>query len=223
MHEYGVVTGAKETSFRGQTYKFAHSSLNASWYTHEDEASVREAFWVMEPGDIIFDVGCGFGSYTLPALATGAVQAYCWTPLDFEISVLNESLKLNGWQDKCELHQIALYSRAGSINPDTLAFSDDPEKESFKTTTLDEVTAHLTNTDPRCWLKMDVEGAELEVLKGGEEFIKRFRPIVFLENHVFKLAGVDTQVRLFLEARNYTHQATAPYQSVSHSLFTPNV
>ena len=36
----------------------------------------------------------------------------------------------------------------------------------------------------RCdFLKIDVESMELEVLKGGMSFLKKFNPIIWIENH----------------------------------------
>ena len=33
------------------------------------------------------------------------------------------------------------------------------------------------------WIKLDVEGAEVEVLKGAEQSIQRFHPVLFIEVH----------------------------------------
>jgi hypothetical protein len=38
----------------------------------------------------------------------------------------------------------------------------------------------LTQVD---WIKLDVEGAEVEVLKGAEQSIRRFHPVLFIEVH----------------------------------------
>ena len=212
------VTGTKQVTFKGKEFTIAHSELHASWFTHEDESEIRDLFWNIEPGDVIFDVGIGFGSYALPALAHGASMVHGWTPLDFEIEVLTESLKLNGWSDKCKLYQTALYSKTGSINPDNLAFSEDENEQTFRTITLDEATQYIEPNGQRNWLKMDVEGAEVEVLWGANVFISKFRPIILVENHGFKVAN---RVREWMEAQGYRHEQTVPHQVVTHSLYLP--
>jgi len=215
------ITGTKQIVFRGKEFSFAHSDLHASWFTHEDESEIRELFWDIEPGDVIFDVGCGFGSYTLPALALGASMTYGWTPLDFEIEVLTESLRINGWLDKCRLYQTALYSKVGSINPDNLAFSEDVEEQTFRTITLDEATQNIEPSGQRNWLKMDVEGAEVEVLWGANAFLEKFRPIILVENHGFKVTNIENRVKECMEARGYKHERTVPHEVVTHSLYLP--
>jgi FkbM family methyltransferase len=215
------VVGTKKAIFKEKEFSFAYSDLHASWFTHEDESEIRDQLWNIESGDIIFDVGCGFGSYSLPALALGADMVYGWTPLDFEIEILTESLRLNNWFDKCELRQVALYSKVGSINPDTLAFSEDIDEQTFRTTTLDEETRFIIPSGERNWLKLDVEGAEVEVLWGANDFINRFKPIILVENHTFKVVNIENRVRQWLTSQGYKHERTMPHQSVTHSLYLP--
>ena len=48
------------------------------------------------------------------------------------------------------------------------------------TATVDKLVGlfALTQVD---WIKLDVEGAEVEVLKGAEQSIRRFHPVLFIE------------------------------------------
>ncbi|MFZ4619682.1 MAG: FkbM family methyltransferase [Bacteroidota bacterium] len=48
------------------------------------------------------------------------------------------------------------------------------------------------------FIKMDVQGSELSVLKGGEETLRRSRPVLYI-------GSVRDEVRLFLNARKYQH------------------
>lgn len=72
------------------------------------------------------------------------------------------------------------------------------------------------------WMKLDVEGAELEVLRGAERCIRHFRPNILVENHEFHIPGIAQQVRDFLIGLDvgYRCEGPEPHGSVSHSFFT---
>lgn len=52
----------------------------------------------------------------------------------------------------------------------------------IRTTTVDDLAAPL-RLDRRKWIKMDIEGGEVEALKGAEKTLRRFRPCLFVEIH----------------------------------------
>jgi hypothetical protein len=49
-------------------------------------------------------------------------------------------------------------------------------------------------------MKIDVEGAELAVLEGSQELLRRHRPIVFLATHG---NAIDRECCLYLKANDY--------------------
>ena len=51
-------------------------------------------------------------------------------------------------------------------------------------TSLDELMPMLSNCPS--FVKIDVEGMEMEVLKGGRELIRRCRPVLHIENNCKK-------------------------------------
>ena len=83
-------------------------------------------------------------------------------------------------------------------------------------------TVNLSRVD---WMKLDVEGAEVEVLKGAKDLISKFCPKIQVENHVFKRASLYEEVRELLIGGNlgarYEEISTVQYHSVSHSLYFP--
>jgi hypothetical protein len=71
-------------------------------------------------------------------------------------------------------------------------------------------------------MKLDVEGAEVHVLKGAEHLIRTLRPVLLIENHIFKASDLEAEVRnLLTKEMGYVEVSTSPYHSVSHSLFNP--
>lgn len=67
-----------------------------------------------------------------------------------------------------------------------------------KVTTLDE--ENLPNIS---FIKIDVEGAEIEVLKGGTDTIRKSRPIVLLEMDELHRSGTLKVNTLFFEKKDY--------------------
>ena len=85
-----------------------------------DERETRNQLWDIQSGDYVLDVGACYGSYTLTALACGAEKVYAWSPQSHghlnEKLILEQSLKLNGWENKCVVYDTGiLVKRAGSF------------------------------------------------------------------------------------------------------------
>lgn len=238
-----------EKTFHG--HKFSHVAVDRpigmwdpSWWSFDDEAAIRDSCWNVATGDVIFDVGAAYGSYTCCGLACGAAFSYAWSPQGHpgdsckEADFLRETLALNDWSDRVKIFEHGVYSKSGWVNARTQeVFSIDPtptlsptdQSDIVAVVTLDRMlyagqfSAHPASD--RFWMKIDVEGAEVEVLKGAQTFLCEFEPIIFVENHLFKDATIGDQVRRLLEMGElgvkYSHQSTTPYGSLSHSLYFP--
>jgi len=205
----------------GKGFLFACNPVHhASWWTFEDEQSVRDAFWKPGEGDVILDVGCAFGSYLLPALAAGAAKAYAWNPLESELSMMKASLEANGWEERVEIFQTALHASAGFVNPDTAEFRTEEFPGAFPTETLDSYLDKIMSAG-KYWMKMDVEGAEVDVLRGASRLIEALKPTVVVECHEFRRAGITGEVEAVLKGHGYRMEACVPYHAVQHALLVP--
>ncbi|MFL6400133.1 MAG: FkbM family methyltransferase [Nitrososphaeraceae archaeon] len=152
------------------------------------------------PGDIVIDVGAHIGKYTIIASkrigANGKVIAIEAHPVNYEM--LNRNIKLNGLTNVTTLNY-AVYSKETKLKlflPDdklnhtiynTLIPSRAKDEEKFiqvNANTLDNLLQKNGMPQEVNWIKIDVEGAELEVLKGAHDIISRSNNIaVFIEVH----------------------------------------
>ena len=200
------------------------------WST--DPLGNMDHVWSNTIGDVVLDVGAAFGSYAVTALACGAAHVYAWSPDegDNSLTMFAETLALNGWTDRCTLINGGMYSRDGWINPLRQSFVDridEPGLDStgfIKVSTLDTwfATAPRHPAGTQFWLKMDVEGAEPEVLRGARTTVATLKPKMLIENHNFKRATLEQEVRDLLTTEfGYKEVCTTPYHSVSHSLYVP--
>lgn len=237
---------SKRLDFRGKKYwiayktefppnsQFAGQANHPSWFSFMDESTVRDSKWTIEPGDYVLDVGSAFGSYALTALACGAAHVVAWSPQgipgdeDKEADYFAQSLRLNRWENKCQIIRSGVYDRDGWLNTLTQEFweKEPPENNDIiRVSKLDtwffDLDAGAADQAKRYFMKLDVEGAELHVLRGAERMIKLIRPHLLIENHLFKVKTMDKDVRALLEGWGFTHIETTPHHSVSHSLYEP--
>lgn len=154
----------------------------AHWFG--DEQEIRDQYWHIEPGQVVIDIGCHIGSYTIPALDAGAT-VYAVDPSEPRLAQLRQY-----WDgDPARLITVnkALAEKGGytpefRASLDAAGFKEFHAPASARFTTLDDLAAEhgLTRLD---WVKIDVEGAELGVLTGGRETLTRFRPSLIVEAH----------------------------------------
>ncbi len=159
---------------------------------------------VVRPGWVCFDVGACFGWYTVLLSRSVGVggRVYAFEPVKSNFECLRENVVLNGG-DNVALSDVALGDQAGRITlylpSGGVSASIRPHGSATKcevmeatVTTLDEYVAR-TNLERLNFIKADVEGAELLLLKGGMKTLKRFRPGLMLEiqAHSTRLFGYE--------------------------------
>ncbi len=244
------VVQVRSKAFRGRTFHFAEvrgtPADHASWWSFDDEQELRDRWWNPQPGETVLDIGAAFGSYALPALALGA-RVVCFSPADFDTELLEKNLSLNpDMERRCLVVRAGLYSRAGFFDPDHCTFIDlDAEKlsqtpelygmignrddggqgfpkgQKLPVMSLDAFLEHSPGIERIDWMKLDVEGAELEVLKGAEKCLRTDMPKVLVENHNFHDPQMEAKVRDFLIGLGIGYVCDGPYPhcAVSHSFF----
>jgi FkbM family methyltransferase len=184
------------------------SGPNAYWVGTYEVARVRAFVDALKPGDVVYDVGAHVGIYTLCAsFGVGASGwVYTFEPLARNLRYLRRNVMLNHLQN-CTILESAVCNQEG-----TLAFLADRCESSMARLSLDgEISVPSTTLDlcvygekqlkPPNIIKIDVEGAEFEVLKGATRAITMFHPKIFLEIHGPKF---HRDCRDFLLTKGYT-------------------
>lgn len=213
----------REREFRGAKFKFVATELNASYFTFDDEQEVRDLWWHIKPGDVVLDVGAGFGSYALPALALGA-EVIVFSPFVEDTCMLAANLEVNPeFTARCKVIAKGLHSRPGWFDPDHAVFGDhrsdfptDRHRALLEVDVLDEMMA-LPRVD---WMKLDVEGAELDVLAGARHTIIEHKPKLIIENHLMHDPNMATKVAAMVDSFGLGYTCvTRPHHAISHSYF----
>lgn len=150
-----------------------------------DQYSIPIACSNIVPGTIVIDVGANIGSHTAAYLQAcgrhGTVVAYEPNPEPFQCLSRNCSRAL--------CYEMAVGEIVGTGHliqefPNVGASFLGPAGHKVVITTLDVHTLGVLCSlleKPVSFIKIDVEGCEPEVLKGGEELITKYRPVIMLE------------------------------------------
>lgn len=230
------MNNVRTLEYRGHRFKIAcveNGPTHASWFSFEDEKEVRQRAWNIAPGDVVFDVGACFGSYTLTALAAGAAKVFAWSPgchapgEPTEAELLQQSIELNGWMNRCEVFNWGVFDKIGYLDIETLKFSNANQSIGNYVIPVDllDVWFNLERdaipAAGKYWLKIDVEGAEEQVILSGLNLIRELRPTILLENHYFRRPTIEEEVRQLVLSLGYKERETVPHQTISHSLYTP--
>lgn len=145
-----------------ETYMEGHRGSLAAI---EDEREVRDKLWHdMTDNDVIVDIGSEFGQFTLSAASQvkphGMVYSFESDPKLFK--KLRNNIKLNKWHDIVSAHHRKI---------------DDIDS-------LDKFISELSLAPEKIkWIKIDVDGNELKVVKGALETIKRYHPMMLVHCH----------------------------------------
>jgi FkbM family methyltransferase len=171
---------------------FLIPDMYASMTLHEED--VRKHF-NPKRGDTVIDIGAAFGLYTITSSkrvgANGKVIAIEAHPDSFEM--LNRNIKLNGLTNVTTLNY-AVYSKESKVkiysNYTIMSerIREEQVKEKFVEVNADTLDSILQQNGIRQeqinWIKIDVEGAEFEVLKGAHNTLSNSKDIaLYVEIH----------------------------------------
>jgi FkbM family methyltransferase len=167
------------------------------WGQYEPEVQdfMRSA---IGPGDVVYDIGAHIGFFSVCAARLGA-KVYAFEPSPDNAARIRRHAELNGLS--IDVVEGAVWDseqgvslQAGGSSSEWRAVAGGP----VASLTLD---GFVHDHAPPTFLKIDVEGAEASVLRGGRDVLRRSCPIILCELHgddarsevVPLLSGYDLQ------------------------------
>jgi FkbM family methyltransferase len=167
----------------------------------------EEMFWRDLPlaGLVVYDVGAFHGILTM-FFAVRCKQVVSYEPNQANHARLIENIRLNrlcnievrpfgvGAQPGSgRLHYAPVMSGGGTLDPHAMG----PVSQHVEVTTLDRDIAASRLPAPDL-IKIDIEGWELEALRGARETLATFHPALFLEMHGETLREKRSKARAIL-------------------------
>jgi FkbM family methyltransferase len=142
----------------------------------------------VRPGTVVYDIGANVGFYTLLAakLCGPAGKVHAFEPAPANLACLRRHLQVNRVAN-VQVHECALADRSGY---DQFEINDGCYTGKLgirgalevRVESLDHLLASSA-LDPAGVVKIDVEGAEHQVLLGAESFFRQRKPVLFLATH----------------------------------------
>jgi FkbM family methyltransferase len=147
---------------------------------------------LIKPGDVCFDVGANIGWYTtlFQKLVGENGEVHSFEPMPQTFEILEENVRMNVNSGVVRLNNLALGTETGEIDlhlfaglPDGHASISDQGRTDFRSfpcpvKTIDAYLAEHQIDDVR-FVKADIEGAELAMLKGATDLFKQDIPPIF--------------------------------------------
>lgn len=215
----------KNDSTRDGIMMFFPELSVAKWFAKDGMAERGVIYWCLEnfiqPDKVFLDIGAHVGTYTL-VCAPRALRTYAFECSPKTFCYLSANLALHGLEDKVSPMSCALGDKEGSF--DYIIRSKDGGGNGIKSlnqtdTTLPKIKVQVRTLDSFSldsvgFIKMDVEGAELEVLKGARETLERFGPPILFESWGEWKTDVDAK-GLRTELFNYLTKIGYKIQPIS--------
>ena len=169
-------------------------------------------------GDTVLDIGAQLGYFSLQVarLVSSTGRVYCFEPDPRSFARLDDAIRLSR-VDWIKSFQTALSAREGTMDfylSPTLGWStgvknshlEDLQQVSVRTAPLDLMVSRGEIPSRIRLAKIDVEGFEMEVLRGMRNVLAESRPILVLEINVQMLHAQGTspsEIVRFLESFEY--------------------
>jgi FkbM family methyltransferase len=217
MHRAGLAAEALMVRLIGLGYvkrRIQSGPLAGAWFVAGKRVHYSHWFWngtyevatceflrkAVAADSVCYDIGANIGYHALimAKSATGG-KVYAFEPIPQVCEILTKNFALNGIQNAVVINR-ALAAKSGKLTLSRSLLIDqaahcengavgfDQELLECESVTLDEFV--LQGNMPPTFLKIDVEGAEGEVLAGGERVLSQYRPQILCELHGLEPARI---------------------------------
>jgi len=176
-----------------------HMQSQIFWYGYYSRDIILLMNRLLKPGDVVADVGANIGEISLAAAKRvgGAGKVYSFEPMTTLFERLVQHIEMNNATQITPVRQgladgqrtAVIYAQAEQFNDGTshtglgtiYPFGDRSQPvEEIQLNTLDNYCEQhaIERLD---LIKIDVEGAELDVLRGAQSTLQKYKPFVILE------------------------------------------
>ena len=187
---------------------------NEALYPIVDDFNYYQHFHKVKLDDVVMDAGanCGHLSIFFSKLVGPNGKVFAFEPDKFNIERINKNRALNQDLDEniviedlllWDKNELIDFYEAGTVGSSAVWLPDNEHCVKKKAVTIDSWVAN-NNISKLDFIKMDIEGAEIEALDGSVETIKKLKPNFAIASYHI-VAGEKTHIKVeqFFAALNY--------------------
>lgn len=178
----------------GKGLRFNAGPSNPAYALGTNEPPVQDALErFLEPGDVFYDVGANVGFFTVigAKLVGETGRVFVFEPVPDNMEMVKHNCQLNGFSnlmyfnyavsDSTGEADLLLAEYSGGATLSSVGAPPDLKgKMHVKVVSLDEMVFNRDIAPPSL-VKIDVEGAEENVLHGMRRILEEFKPIIIFE------------------------------------------
>ena len=165
----------------------------------------QSRFYTPQKG-IFLDIGSNIGNHTLYCFSKDLIQfAYCFEPVQDTFQILQKNISINSLQNKVKLFNVGVGETQGTAQIKSYNINNTGSSQlkisnegNIPIISIDDIKFEQNIS----FVKIDVEGFELNVIKGILNTIKTHKPTIFIEirNQFFN------EINKYLKDFGYNHQ-----------------
>lgn len=197
-----------------RAYKVAYEAQIAD---PEQSAEFQKFLSCCSAKMFLFDIGAHFGIFSLAAAHLGAT-AIAVDPSPIATQMIAKQAALNGWTSKIQIIEAAVNDGGGTMEMLSTGvfgngyfkFDEGRSRKELTQTraiTIDQMSCKF---GAPTHIKIDVEGHEAAVLRGGRETFNQCSPVLFLELHN----------EMIVQQGGDRHAALDEIKSLGYSIFS---
>lgn len=224
-------------TFVGQSLRLDESLRR--WNLEGEDVVAETVQAQLKSGDTFLDIGANFGLHTLHAAKRVGSQGsvFAFEPVPKNLRLLQRNVTLTNVQAQTQIVPAAVSNQPEPtlefyVPGDEVAVTaslqstQNTQKIQVKNVRLDDFWVSINQ--PIHLIKIDVEGAELDVLRGAKTVLQTWHPILLIEVHGFALPNFGASIkdlRAFLAELGYHEMQVLNHQNRDdyfHALYLPN-
>lgn len=149
-------------------------------------AMLRDIASRLGEGSVVLDVGANIGNHALYLAAVSGCKVYAFEPNADLCLAFRESIKKNNLGSRVKVYQNGVGAEEGkahfiNINKENLG-AQSLDVSNASGDHIDVITIDKTIKEKVDVVKIDVEGMELDVLKGAQKTIEKYLPLIYVES-----------------------------------------
>ncbi len=158
---------------------------------HDERYEIRHILKTLREEDICWDIGANVGFYTclFASLVGKKGRVVSFEPASGTMDYLAQNVKINGLDQVTLIKKAVgdrkiegkLFYNAGALAEGTASLTQSIEKAESEPIEVDTIESFAQELPAPDFIKIDVEGFQMEVFKGGKEFFKSHEPIIMAE------------------------------------------